>query len=93
LFLMRNYEDPELINIGWGRDISILELAELVAGIVGYTGRIEWNTTKPDGTARKLLDTSRLTALGWKPAIGLRDGIGSTYRWCREQEARWPEPR
>jgi GDP-L-fucose synthase len=90
VFLMRHYEEPELVNIGWGRDISIRELAGVIGSIVGYTGRIAWDATKPDGTPRKLLDTSRIASLGWRPAIGLRDGIESTFRWYLEQEARWP---
>jgi len=67
-----------LINVGWGRDITIRELAELVRAEVGYEGTIAWDATKPDGTPRKLLDTGRITALGWRPKIGLRDGIRRT---------------
>ncbi|WP_172297233.1 GDP-L-fucose synthase [Pseudoruegeria sp. HB172150] len=69
------------INIGCGKDVSIWNLAELVAEIVGYGGRIERDDTKPDGTPRKLMDVSRLVSLGWKPRIGLRDGIAATYDW------------
>jgi GDP-L-fucose synthase len=82
--LMRSYDDAGLVNIGWGRDITIRDLAALTAAVVGYSGRIEWDATKPDGTPRKLLDTSRLTALGWTPRIGLEDGIRQTYEWYRE---------
>jgi GDP-L-fucose synthase len=81
VFLMQNYSAPEIVNVGWGRDVSILELAELVKDVVGYDGDIELDTSKPDGTARKLLDTSRLSSLGWKPSIGLEEGIRGTYNW------------
>jgi len=81
VFLMRNYSAPEIVNIGWGQDVSILELAELVKGVVGYDGNIELDTSKPDGTPRKLLDTSRLSSLGWKPSIGLEEGIRGTHDW------------
>lgn len=82
--LMRQSSDFDLVNIGWGRDITIRELAELVAGVVGYEGQLRWDTSKPDGTPRKLLDTSRLTALGWKPRIELREGVRETYEWYVE---------
>jgi GDP-L-fucose synthase len=81
LFLLEHYDEPEPVNVGVGEDVSIRELAELVADVVGYTGGIDWDTSKPDGTPRKLLDVSRLAALGWKPEIGLEDGIRSTYQW------------
>jgi GDP-L-fucose synthase len=81
LFLLEHYDAPEPVNVGTGEDVSIRELAELVAGVVGYTGRIDWDTSKPDGTPRKLLDVSRLVALGWKPEIRLEDGIRSTCQW------------
>lgn len=86
VFLMENYDSPELINVGCGRDISIRELAELVGRVVGFTGRIEWDTAKPDGTPRKLLDVSRLTRLGWQARIPLEDGIRSTYQWWLNQK-------
>ena len=73
-----------LLNIGWGKDISISELASLIKNIIGYTGDMVFDTTKPDGTPRKLLDTSRLSALGWKPKIALEEGIAQTYQWCLE---------
>ena len=79
VFLMKSYDGSEIMNIGSGKDISIRELAELVKGIVGYSGRIEFDTSKPDGTPRKLLDSSRLTGLGWRPRISLRDGLASYY--------------
>lgn len=81
LFLMSTYDDPELINVGVGEDISILELAELVAQIVGFSGEIVFDRTKPDGTPQKLLDVSRISARGWRPKIGLRKGLELTSRW------------
>jgi GDP-L-fucose synthase len=81
VFLMQNYNDSEIINIGTGKDITIKELAELIKEIVGFKGEIAWDTTKPDGTPRKLLDVSRLKDLGWKPKIPLRDGIKMAYEW------------
>ena len=81
LFLLQNYNSPEIINVGWGEDISIRELAELICEIVGFNGDLAWDTSKPDGTPRKLLDVSKLRNLGWRPSIILRDGIASTYQW------------
>lgn len=81
LHVMENYKDPEFVNIGVGKDISIKELAEMVKEIVGFGGDIEWDLSKPDGTPRKLLDTGKLAASGWKPLISLKDGIVDTYRW------------
>ena len=83
VFLMRDYSSPEIVNVGWGKDISIAELAQLIAGVVGFEGRLEFDNSKPDGTLRKLLDTSRLTSLGWQPTIALCDGIAETYYWYR----------
>lgn len=87
LFLLEHYDDPQPINVGVGTDISIRDLTDLVAGVVGFTGEIALDTSKPDGTPRKVLDISRLTALGWKPAINLRDGIRSTYAWFVDKES------
>ncbi|MCS6800106.1 MAG: GDP-L-fucose synthase [Myxococcota bacterium] len=84
VFLARHYDGQGHINVGCGEDVSIAELAHLVADVVGYTGRIEFDASKPDGAPRKLLDVSRIRALGWTPRIGLRDGIEQTYRWYRE---------
>jgi GDP-L-fucose synthase len=81
LFLMEKYDSPELINVGCGRDTTIRDLAVLVGKVVGYSGRIEWDTTKPDGTPRKLLDVSKLNQLGWKAAIPLEEGLRATYQW------------
>lgn len=79
--LMDNYESDQLINVGVGEDVTICELATLIRGIIGYTGNIIWNPAMPDGTPRKLLDTSRINALGWRARIPLADGIRSTYEW------------
>ncbi|MGW5797867.1 GDP-L-fucose synthase family protein, partial [Streptomyces bacillaris] len=79
--LLEAYDGDEPVNIGCGEDLTIRELAETVAEVTGYQGRIGWDTSKPDGTPRKLLDVSRLTSLGFKPQIPLRDGIARTYAW------------
>ncbi len=81
VFLMRHYSGEDFINVGVGRDLSIRELAERVAGIVGFEGKIATDSTKPDGTPRKLMDVSRLHALGWQAYTGLDEGIAKTYRW------------
>jgi GDP-L-fucose synthase len=83
VLILEKYDSPEIINVGCGEDISIRELAELICDVVGFDGELAWDTTKPDGTPRKLLDVTRLCALGWKPAIQLRDGIARTYEWFR----------
>ncbi len=83
LLLLEKYDSPEIINVGCGEDISIRELAELICDVVGFDGELAWDKTKPDGTPRKLLDVTKLRALGWKPAIPLRDGIARTYDWFR----------
>jgi GDP-L-fucose synthase len=77
-FLLQNYDKAEQVNIGWGSDVSIKQVAETIAGEVGYKGKLEFDTTKPDGTPRKLLDTTKINNLGWKPSIKLEDGIRST---------------
>jgi GDP-L-fucose synthase len=82
--LMTHYSGDSHINVGCGKDVTILELATLIAEIVGYEGRIVTDTSKPDGTPRKLLDTTRLSELGWQPKIGLEQGIASTYKWFME---------
>ena len=81
VFLMRGYSGEDIVNVGVGDDLSILELARLVARVVGYGGTIDTDPSKPDGTPRKLLDVSRLHALGWRARIGLEDGIAGTYAW------------
>jgi GDP-L-fucose synthase len=82
--LMLNYNEPEIVNVGTGDDITIAELARLVQKTVGFTGSLVFDTAKPDGTPRKLLDVSRLTGLGWKAAISLEHGITATYEWFVE---------
>ena len=82
--LLDAYDEPEHINVGVGYDVSIRELAETVADVVGFSGEIVQDTSRPDGTPRKLLDASRIRALGWEPRVGLREGIESTYRWFVE---------
>jgi GDP-L-fucose synthase len=84
LYLMSRYDDERLVNVGWGLDVSILELAQMIGRIVGFKGSLRFDTSKPDGTPRKLLDTTRLTALGWKPSIELEAGIRGTYAWFLE---------
>jgi len=79
VLLMQRYSEEEIINVGFGADLSIRELAELIRGIVGFRGRILWDSSRPDGTPRKLLDSSRLFALGWRPQVDLKTGIGLAY--------------
>ncbi len=81
VFCLDNYDEYEHINCGAGSEVSIKRLAEIVTRVVGYTGKIVFDPTKPDGTPRKLMDSSRIAALGWVPEISLEDGIGATYRW------------
>jgi GDP-L-fucose synthase len=81
LLLLEKYDSPEIINVGCSEDISIRELSELICDVVGFHGELAWDTSKPDGTPRKLLDVTKLRALGWKPAIPLQDGITRTYEW------------
>ena len=81
LFLMQHYDETKIINVGVGRDLPILELARLVAAVIGYQGRIVLDPSHPDGTPRKLLDVSRLTALGWQPRMPLQEGLQKTYDW------------
>jgi GDP-L-fucose synthase len=83
VLILEKYDSPEIINVGCGEDISIRELAELICDVVGFDGELAWDTTKPDGTPRRLLDVTKLRTLGWKPAIPLRDGIARTYEWFR----------
>jgi GDP-L-fucose synthase len=84
LYLMSGYDDERLVNVGWGLDVSILELAQMIGRIVGFTGNLRFDPSKPDGPPRKLLDTTRLTGLGWTPRIELDAGIRSTYAWFLE---------
>jgi GDP-L-fucose synthase len=84
VFLMKRYDEPEIINIGVGKDVSIRELAAMIQKIVDFKGEIIWDTTKPDGTPRKLLDVDRLSRLGWQAGISLEEGLEQTYRWYCE---------
>lgn len=86
VFLMNNYDDPAHINIGSGKEYTIKELAEIVAKVIGYTGNIIWDTTKPNGTPRRKLDTSKLDNLGWSASIDLQAGIDDTYGWFLEND-------
>lgn len=79
-FLLQADDPPDLVNVGFGTDVTIRELVELVASVVGYPGRITWDESKPDGTPRKLLDTTRINSLGWRPRISLKDGLRQTYQ-------------
>lgn len=81
VFLMNNYDDPEIINIGPEREVSIKELSELIADLVGYEGKIIWDTSKPNGTPRRALDTSKMDSLGWKAKTSLEDGLEITIDW------------
>jgi GDP-L-fucose synthase len=87
LFLLENYDEPEPINVGVGADLAIGELARLVADVVGYEGALEFDSSKPDGTPRKLLDVGRIESLGWRAEIGLREGLEQTYEWYRQKVA------
>jgi GDP-L-fucose synthase len=87
VFLMKNWSEDEPINIGSGEDVTIAELAGLIARVLGFTGRFVFDPSKPDGAPRKLLDVSKLTALGWRPRIGLAEGIRQTYDWYRTRVA------
>jgi GDP-L-fucose synthase len=86
-FLLENYDSPEIINVGYGDDVTIHDLVELIARVVGFEIEIVFDTSKPDGTPRKLLDSTRLQALGWKPRISLKDGILQTYHWLLQSGA------
>jgi GDP-L-fucose synthase len=80
-FLLEKYDSPEIINVGCGEDVSIRELAELICDVVGFGGELVFDSTKPDGTPRKLLDIAKIKALGWSPKVPLREGIAETYKW------------
>jgi GDP-L-fucose synthase len=85
IHLLKVYSEEPHLNIGCGEDLSIAELAETIKATVGYEGLLRFNTDRPDGTPRKLLDVSRLKALGWTPRIGLEEGLAGAYRWYRER--------
>ncbi len=82
VFLMNNYEEASTVNVGCGEDITIAELAQLLKKVVGYPGELQFDTSKPDGTPRKLLDTAKINKLGWKPRVKLEEGLRRTYAWC-----------
>ena len=83
---MQKYDDAEHINVGTGEDVTIKELAETIVDVVGYKNDYEWDTDKPNGTPRKVLNVDKIKSLGWEPKIGLREGIESTYKWYVENE-------
>ena len=85
LFLMENYDDSEIVNVGCGKDQTIKELAETIQEVVGYTGHLKFDSTRPDGTPQKILDISKINSLGWKPTISLREGLKQVYQWYTEQ--------
>lgn len=87
VFLMENYSGDEHINVGTGREISILDLARLIAEVTGYEGRVSTDPSRPDGTPRKVLDTTKIFRMGWRPRISLREGLERTYAWYRAQLA------
>ena len=84
ILLMEKYDEDQHINVGSNEELTIKELAQLIAGLAGYAGEIKWDRTKPDGTPRKIMDSTRINALGWRPKISLKDGISSTLKWFRE---------
>jgi len=84
VYLMNHYDEEGIVNVGWGEDVTIRELCELVMSVVGYRGTLTFDATKPDGTPRKLLDTGRINGLGWRPKIVLKAGIEQTYAWFCE---------
>ena len=84
-FLMENYDEPGLVNIGCGEDVAIIDLARMIKQVTGYEGEIKLDTTKPDGTPRKLMDTGKLTRLGWKPSIGLAQGLQLVYQEVKDK--------
>ena len=81
---MSNYDGTDPLNVGTGTDVTIKELAETIADVVGYTGEIKWDTTKPNGTPRKVLNIDKIKSIGWEPQIGLKQGIESTYEWYKD---------
>jgi GDP-L-fucose synthase len=93
VFLLRHYSEAQTINVGVGRDISIADLAHIVAAVTDFSGEIAFDTSRPDGTPRKLLDVSRLNALGWQARIGLKEGVASTYQWLDRELSQGSMPR
>jgi GDP-L-fucose synthase len=88
LLVLEKWDSPEIINVGCGEDVTVGELAELICDVVGFDGELVWDKTKPDGTPRKLLDVTKIRALGWQPTIALREGIAQTYEWFLSN---WPQ--
>jgi GDP-L-fucose synthase len=86
IFLLKHYSGEEHVNIGTGSDVTIRELAEIVARVVEVSGKLRFDTSKPDGTPRKLLDSGKMKALGWSPTTSLEDGLSKTYQWFLEHE-------
>lgn len=84
IFLLENFDGDQHVNVGTGKDVTIAQLAQVVSDVTGYRGRIGWDTSRPDGTPRKLLDVSSITAMGWEPRISLREGVASVYEWFAE---------
>jgi GDP-L-fucose synthase len=87
VYLLDHYNEPGPINVGFGQDVSIRDLAKIIAGIVGFDGAVQWDATKPNGTPRKILDSSRIHALGWEPKVHLHEGIRRTYEWFLANES------
>ena len=85
---MKSYDSPEVINVGTGEDVTIKELAETVADVVGFRGEIEWDTSKPNGTPRKVLNIDKIKTLGWEAKTSLYEGIKSTYEWFKDYEVK-----
>jgi GDP-L-fucose synthase len=81
---MKRYNDPSILNVGSGIDVTIKKLSEIISDVVGYTGKVVWNTSKPNGTPRKVLNVDKIKSLGWEPKINLEDGIRKTYHWYKE---------
>ena len=84
MYLLHRYDAEPIVNIGWGEDVTIRELAELIVSVIDYRGELIFDAAKPDGTPRKLLDVGRLSQLGWRPRISLKQGIEQTYAWFTE---------
>ncbi len=87
IYMLRNYDDENIVNVGWGEDVTIHQLAQMIKSAVGFSGGLSFDPSKPDGTPRKLLDVSRMNGLGWRPRIPLKAGIESTYAWFKEHAA------
>jgi GDP-L-fucose synthase len=86
VFLMKNHSDSEIVNIGTGEEISIFDLVNMVKNAVGYTGKVVWDSSKPEGTPRKVMDVSKLHSLGWKHQVNLKEGIENTFKWYNENK-------